>query len=48
MAESWRAEALRFFADVRACRDRALREAALCPSFLRAALVARERFADGF
>ena len=45
-AERERDAAERFFAAVRACRDSAFREAALCPSRFRAFDVARERFDD--
>ena len=46
-AELWRAVAPRFRAALRACLERALCDAADRPSVLRAALVARERVAEG-
>ena len=47
MADLWRAAEPRCRAVERACFDNAWCEAALRPSFLRACVVARERFADG-
>jgi hypothetical protein len=46
LAERERDAAERFFAAVRACRDSAFRDAALCPSRFNAFDVARERFDD--
>lgn len=46
-AELRRAEGPRFFATLRARRERESREAALCPSRFKARVVARERVADG-